>query len=96
MLVEASAAIFGGHYRHVCLRPGCGWVMVVPDDATPGAPSYLCEGQIWGCGRCGAPHEYYLVLNRGVRSAGVRLLVGEHVRGSAEPAVTEFLAKETR
>lgn len=90
------AVVFDGHYRHECLRPGCTNVMVVPDDATPGAPERLMEGQIWACAVCRAPHEYYLVLERGVRSAGVRLLDGVHIRGSAEPSVTEFLERETK
>lgn len=81
--------VFGGRFRHGCLRPGCDQVMVVPDPGTP-IPR-LEEGHIWACGKCLANHEYYLVLERGVRSAAVRLLVGEDVRESAEPTVTEFM-----
>jgi hypothetical protein len=83
--------VFGGRFRHPCARPGCDAEMVVPDPCTPGAPERLEEGQIWACAACMALHEYYLVLDKGVRSACVRLLVGEHVREGAEPKVDEFL-----
>lgn len=86
----APTEVFGGRFRHDCMA-GCGNVMVVPDPETPGAPNELREGQIWGCIRCNANHEYYLVLLSGSRTACVRLLEGVQRREAGEPTVQEFV-----
>ena len=98
-LLTSMEGVFGGHYRHRCLgglsgRTACEAVMVVPDPETPGAPQVLEEGQIWGCARCGALHEYYIAYKDGGRYGCVRLLLGDDVRESWEPGVTEFMPKD--
>ena len=85
----APAEVFGGRYRHPC-HANCGNTMVVPDPETEGAPDKLRPGQIWGCLRCGAAHEYYMVYLPGVRSACVRLLRGIQQREGSEPTISEF------
>ena len=82
--------VFGGRFRHDCMN-GCGNTMIVPDPETPGAPTELREGQIWGCINCGANHEYYLVMLPGVRYACTRLLMGVQRRTDGEPTVQEFV-----
>lgn len=88
--LDAPRAVFGGHYRHECMRR-CGNVLVVPDPSTPGAPDRLEEGHIWACAACGALHEYYVAYGTRSRNAAVRLLDGMDVRTSGEPTVLEWV-----
>lgn len=85
-----SPAIFGGRFRHPCYA-GCGQVMVVPDPRT--ARERLGDGEIWGCGQCGALHEYYLAYGSASRNALVRVLRGVHRRTAGEPTVQEFVGE---
>ena|SRR5256885_2017472 len=78
-----------GHLRHPCYA--CGACMVVPDQNA--AAQTVEDGDIWACGSCGAPHEYYLVFARGQRAAMVRLLRGVHVRAGYEPTIGEHLRR---
>src|SRR5215831_20445961 len=93
-LLVTPSSFINTHVRHRCIAglngfrgPDgrvCEQVMVVPDDCTPGAPEVLTEGQIWGCGNCGALHEYYIAYEGGNKVGMVRLLKGEHRRDSGE------------
>lgn len=85
--------VFGGRFKHDCMGR-CGNTMVVPDAFTDGVRTKLEDGDIWGCIKCGATHEYYMVRLPGVRTACVRLHEGIQRREAGEPTVGEFVGPE--
>jgi hypothetical protein len=100
-------SVFGRPYRMECMRPGCPGVLRIEgldiEETTDGIhwtrrkETGLQEGQLWGCPRCMAVHEFYreYVMNANpgvaVTLGTVRVLLGDQTRAKGEPKITEFL-----
>ena len=79
--------VWGEGYRQPCLREGCDNVLCI---------DRLEDGDIWGCVKCRAAHEFYTAYSSVTRAGGVkfgmvRLLLGDHRRDKGEPGIAEFV-----
>lgn len=77
---------WGTSYAQPCLAAPCENVLLI---------DVLEEGDIWGCAKCNARHEFVTEFVRGpggyLKYGVVHLLIGDHVRTSGEPTITEFM-----